>query len=122
MRVVGITGLAGSGKTTIARYLMEQYDYTRIRFADPLKAMLRELGYSIAIYPTTALLAAANAAVAALRGIGGSDPVARPMSRMEDFFRLVGLDEWLAISEKWSGEPPQSGGSPDHAVGSSGAW
>ena len=66
------------------------------------QAMLRELGYSIAIYPTTALLAAANAAAAALRGLGGSDPVAGPMSRMEDFFRLVGLDEWFAISEKWS--------------------
>jgi len=66
------------------------------------QARLRELGYSIAIYPTTALLAAANAAAAALRGLGGSDPVAGPMSRMEDFFRLVGLDEWFAISEKWS--------------------
>jgi 2-methylisocitrate lyase-like PEP mutase family enzyme len=66
------------------------------------QAMLRELGYSIAIYPPTALLAAANAAAAALRGLGGSDPVAGPMSRMEDFFRLVGLDEWFAISEKWS--------------------
>ena len=66
------------------------------------QAMLRELGYSIAIYPTTALLAAANAAAASLRGLGGSDPVAGPMSRMEDFFRLVGLDEWFAISEKWS--------------------
>jgi len=66
------------------------------------QARLRELGYSIAIYPTTALLAAANAAAAALRGIGGSDPAAGPMSRLEDFFRLVGLDEWFAISEKWS--------------------
>jgi 2-methylisocitrate lyase-like PEP mutase family enzyme len=66
------------------------------------QAMLRELGYSIAIYPTTGLRAAANAAAAALRGLGGSDPVAGPMSRMEDFFRLVGLDEWFAISEKWS--------------------
>jgi 2-methylisocitrate lyase-like PEP mutase family enzyme len=66
------------------------------------QAMLRELGYSIAIYPTTALLAAANAAAAAVRGLGGSDPVAGPMSRMEDFFRLVGLDVWFAISEKWS--------------------
>ena len=36
-------------------------------------AMLRELGYSIAIYPTTALLAVTNAAVTALRSIGGRD-------------------------------------------------
>ena len=84
--------------------------------------MLRELGYSIVIYPTTALLAVTNAAVTALRGIGGSHAVPLPMTQLEDFFRLVGLDEWFAISEKWSAEPPQSGGSADHAVGSSGAW
>jgi 2-methylisocitrate lyase-like PEP mutase family enzyme len=64
-------------------------------------AVLRELGYSIAIYPTTALLAVANAAVTALRGIGG-DPVPPPLAAMEDFFRLVGLDEWFAVSERWS--------------------
>jgi 2-methylisocitrate lyase-like PEP mutase family enzyme len=85
-------------------------------------ALLRELGYAIAIYPTTALLAATNAAVAALRGIGGSHAVPLPLSQLEDFFRLVGLDEWFAISEKWSGEPPPGAGSPDNAVGSSGAW
>ncbi|HEX4289904.1 MAG TPA: isocitrate lyase/PEP mutase family protein [Trebonia sp.] len=85
-------------------------------------ALLRELGYAIAIYPTTALLAATNAAVTALRGIGGSHAVPLPLSQLEDFFRLVGLDEWFAISEKWSGEPPPSAGSPDNAAGSSGAW
>ena len=85
-------------------------------------ALLRELGYAIAIYPTTALLAATNAAVTALRGIGGSHAVPLPLSQLEDFFRLVGLDEWFAISEKWSGEPPPSAGSPGNAVGPSGAW
>jgi 2-methylisocitrate lyase-like PEP mutase family enzyme len=84
--------------------------------------MLRELGYSIVIYPTTALLAVTNAAVTALRGIGGSHAVPLPMASMEDFFRLVGLDEWFAISEKWSGPASPSGGYPGNAVGSSGAW
>ena len=65
-------------------------------------AMLRDLGYSVAIYPTTALLAATNAAVAALRGIGGSATAPPPAERMEDFFRLVGLDDWFAVSERWS--------------------
>ena len=79
------------------------------------------IGYSIVIYPTTALLAVTNAAVTALRGIGGSHAVPLPMARMEDFFRLVGLDEWFAISEKWPG-PASGGGYPGNAVGSSGAW
>jgi len=84
-------------------------------------AVLRELGYSIAIYPTTALLAVTNAAVTALRGIGGTHAVPLPLSQLEDFFRLVGLDEWFAISEKWSAPAP-SGDDPANAVGSSGAW
>src|ERR1700730_6638862 len=82
---------------------------------------LRELESTIVIYPTTALLAVTNAAVTALRGIGGSHAVPLPMASMEEFFRLVVLDEWFAISEKWSGPAPD-GGYPGNAVGSSGAW
>lgn len=47
-RLIGITGLAGSGKSTAAQAL-EDAGYWRMRFADPLKAMvralLRECGY-----------------------------------------------------------------------------
>lgn len=66
-------------------------------------ATLGKLGYSVAIYPTTALLAAASAAIGALRDLRtASQPaVEPPLASMADFFRLVGLDEWFAISEKW---------------------
>jgi 2-methylisocitrate lyase-like PEP mutase family enzyme len=64
-------------------------------------AALQELGYSVAIYPTTALLAAADAAIGALREIGGSAAAPGPTATMEEFFRLVGLDEWFAVSERW---------------------
>ena len=63
-------------------------------------AALQDLGYAIAIYPTTALLAATDAAAGALRGIGAATAPA-PVATMEDFFRLVGLDEWFAVSERW---------------------
>jgi hypothetical protein len=43
--IIGITGLAGSGKTEVAKYL-HQYGFRRTRFADPLKKMLRALGLS----------------------------------------------------------------------------
>jgi hypothetical protein len=43
-RLVAFTGLAGSGKTTAAQYLVEQHGYVRTRFADPLKSMLRSIG------------------------------------------------------------------------------
>ena len=65
-------------------------------------ATLTKLGYSIAIYPTTALLAAANAAIGALRDLTNASEL--PLGSMADFFRLVGLDEWFAISEKWHAE------------------
>jgi len=44
-RLIALTGPAGSGKTTIAREL-ETRGYVRVRFAGPLKAMLRALGLS----------------------------------------------------------------------------
>jgi 2-methylisocitrate lyase-like PEP mutase family enzyme len=66
------------------------------------RAALRELGYSIAIYPTTALLAATRAAIEALLALGGSGEEPPPVAGMEDFFRLVGLTQWFDVSEKWS--------------------
>jgi len=40
-KVIGIIGVAGSGKTIVARHLVERYGFERTRFADPLKQMLR---------------------------------------------------------------------------------
>jgi hypothetical protein len=44
--VVAFTGLAGSGKSTSTRYLVEQYGYTLVKFAGPLKDMMRAIGFS----------------------------------------------------------------------------
>jgi hypothetical protein len=44
IRVIGLAGAAGCGKTTIAHYLVEQYDFVRVRFADTLKNMLKAAG------------------------------------------------------------------------------
>ena len=64
-------------------------------------AALQKLGYAVAVYPATVLLAATGAAIDALRGIGAAGAVPAPLATMEDFFRLVGLDEWFAVSERW---------------------
>jgi hypothetical protein len=37
MKLIGITGLARSGKDTVAHYLWAEHGYTRVAFADPLK-------------------------------------------------------------------------------------
>ena len=42
--VVAFTGLAGSGKSTASQYLVDRYGYTRVRFAGPLKDMMRAIG------------------------------------------------------------------------------
>lgn len=42
--VVAFTGVAGSGKSTAAQFLVDKLGYTRVRFAGPLKAMLRSVG------------------------------------------------------------------------------
>lgn len=42
--IVAFTGQAGSGKSTATRYLIEQHGYTLVKFAGPLKDMLRAVG------------------------------------------------------------------------------
>lgn len=40
-RIIGILGVAGSGKTLVSRHLVQEYGFTRTRFADPIKTMLK---------------------------------------------------------------------------------
>jgi hypothetical protein len=44
MTLIALTGLAGSGKSTVAQYLVEQHDFVRMKFAQGLKDMLRAIG------------------------------------------------------------------------------
>jgi predicted kinase len=44
MIVLGLCGPAGSGKTFAALHLMERHGFVRLRFAEPMRAMLRGLG------------------------------------------------------------------------------
>lgn len=44
MKVVGLIGRMGSGKSTAASYFVENYGFTLVKFAHPLKAMLVSLG------------------------------------------------------------------------------
>jgi hypothetical protein len=43
-RVIGLAGLAESGKSTAAEHLISTYGYKRLKFADPLKNMCRAIG------------------------------------------------------------------------------
>lgn len=43
MNVIGLSGFAGAGKSSVAEYLVNVHGYTRLSFAAPLKNMLRTL-------------------------------------------------------------------------------
>lgn len=45
MKIVGFTGKAGSGKDTLADYLVESRHYIKVSFAGPLKSMLAQVGF-----------------------------------------------------------------------------
>jgi hypothetical protein len=51
MILIGLTGRAGAGKSTVAQYLIAHHGFTELAFATPLKQglalMLRELGVSL---------------------------------------------------------------------------
>ena len=48
MAVIGLTGYAGSGKSAVAQFLVEDHGFTRLSFAAPLKRMVRTLDPIIA--------------------------------------------------------------------------
>jgi hypothetical protein len=45
-KLIGLCGVAGSGKTTVANILVEKYGFQRVAFADPLKDMLKAVGFT----------------------------------------------------------------------------
>lgn len=45
--IIGLAGYAGSGKSTVARFLVEHHAFEEISFAEPMKVFCREvLGFS----------------------------------------------------------------------------
>lgn len=44
--IIGLTGLAGAGKSTAARFLEEERGFSRVPFAGPLKRMALDLGFT----------------------------------------------------------------------------
>lgn len=44
MKLIAFAGKAGSGKSTLSKYLVDNHGYTLVKFADVIKDMLRVLG------------------------------------------------------------------------------
>lgn len=45
-RLIGFSGFIGSGKTEATKHLIQRHGFIRVRFAGPLKDMMRALGLS----------------------------------------------------------------------------
>jgi hypothetical protein len=67
-KIVAILGVAGSGKTLVARHLVEAYGFQRTRFAGPLKNMLK-VGLGL-----TDEQVDGNAKMEPLEALGGATP------------------------------------------------
>lgn len=49
--IIALSGRAGCGKSTAAAYLAERHGFARVRFAGPLKAMLRAYCEAVGVGP-----------------------------------------------------------------------
>jgi len=47
--IIGLTGFAQSGKDTVAKILIEKYDFQRVAFADPIRELLYEMNPKITL-------------------------------------------------------------------------
>ncbi len=68
-------------------------------------ARLQELGFRLAIFPVTGLMAAAaalQAAYAELKAAGSSDTLATPLYPFQDFTRLMGFPRIWDFEKKWA--------------------
>jgi len=66
---------------------------------------MEEIGYRIAIFPVTSLLAAAQAmqaVYAALRAQGSSQGLAQPLMRFDEMTHLMGFPEVHAFERRWA--------------------
>ncbi|WP_291732376.1 hypothetical protein [Leisingera sp. F5] len=110
-RVIGLCGLAGSGKTTAAEFL-EGLGYIRIAFADPLKAMLRALMASAGVPEDYAeRMLAGDLKEAEIVDLGGRSPRYAMQTLGTEWGRnLMHPDFWVEIAMRRARDILDAGG------------
>jgi 2-methylisocitrate lyase-like PEP mutase family enzyme len=67
---------------------------------------LQELGYAIAIHPSSVLMQATFGMLQSLCQLNGSDVAAHLPTSPAEFFNLVGMAEWLELDTKYARKDP----------------
>lgn len=93
--IIGINGLAQSGKSTAASFLVDRYSFEKVSFATPLKSMLTALGVDVQDKLSTPPVLCGKTVRHALQTLG------------TDWGRnLIGGDVWVrAAMAKAEGKP-----------------
>jgi hypothetical protein len=94
--IIGLAGLAGSGKSTVAEYLGRKHGYIRHSFAGPLKRMLEAAGVPIVNIWVPARKGDALAALC-----GKSARYAMQTLGTEWGRRLIGESLWVNLWRAW---------------------
>lgn len=110
-RVIGLCGLAGSGKSTAAEFL-EGCGYTRLRFADPLKAMVDALLEAAGVWADQrARMIEGDLKEVAQGGLGGRTPRYVMQTLGTEWGRdLIGADFWTSLARRRAWEVLDAGG------------
>lgn len=76
---------------------------------DQSAGRLQELGFAVAIHPSVVLAHATLGALSSLCELRGIEVDPFVPAKPEDFFNLVGMQEWLAIGEKYQSAATAAG-------------
>lgn len=93
--VIGLTGAAGSGKSTVARRLVDEWAAHRAPFAGPLKRMLRSFLEGQGVAPDVALRMTDGDLKEAPADVLGGETPRRAMQTLGDWGRALHPDLWV---------------------------
>ena len=99
MIVIGLTGPAGCGKSTMARHLVEQHEFVELAFADPIRDMLAAM-LRIDRAPLDKLLSDRKYKESPLPDIGASPRRLMQTLGTEWGRTLINSDLWVQLIEQ----------------------
>jgi hypothetical protein len=100
--LIGLAGSAGAGKSTAARHLREDHEFERLRFAGPLKAMIRALLEAQGVGLATAIrMTDGDLKEVPTKYLGGRTPRYAMQTLGTEWGRdLIAADFWLSAARE----------------------